>query len=236
MPLASLRRDAPSVRFKGVETQYGWRKRNKKYNTPGHAHSLTFSCYQRVPLLTNDLWRTWLAEAVRRACDKYEVALWAYVFMPEHVHLLLKPRLADYNMALLEQVLKLSLARRVLNQLKKQRSPLLGRLQVQECGVPGYRFWQAGGGHDVNIWTMKKAVEKAEYCHRNAVTRRLVEAPEKWRWSSFRWLAEGARENEPLAVDDWDETLVSRESDGTGLKQTRPVAPTRSQGAHEGPT
>ena len=83
----------------------------------------------------------------------------------------------------------------------------------------------------MNIWTMRKAVEKAEYCHRNPVARRLVELPEEWRWSSFRWLVEGAREHEPLAVDDWDETLASSECDGTGLKLPRPVTPTNIQGA-----
>jgi len=38
-----------------METACGWRKRNKKYNIAGHAHFLTFSVYQRLPLLTNDL-------------------------------------------------------------------------------------------------------------------------------------------------------------------------------------
>lgn len=36
------------------------RKKVKTYNEPGHAHLWTFSCCRRLPLLTNDLWRTWL--------------------------------------------------------------------------------------------------------------------------------------------------------------------------------
>jgi putative transposase len=164
-----------------METAHGWRKRNKKYNIAGHAHFLTFSCYRRLPLLTNELWRDWLAQAVRKTCDKYQVALWAYVFMPEHVHLLLKPRQAEYALASVEQVLKLSVVRRVLNSLKAQGSPLLARLQVQENCRIGYRFWQKGGGYDLNIWTMKKAIEKADYCHRNPVMRKLVKSAEQWR-------------------------------------------------------
>jgi hypothetical protein len=56
---------------------------------------------------------------------------------------------------------------------------------------------------------MKKAIEKAEYCHSNPVKRRLVKSAQDWRWSSFRWLVLGKRENEPLPVDDWDETLLN---------------------------
>jgi hypothetical protein len=53
---------------------------------------------------------------------------------------------------------------------------------------------------------MKKAIEKAEYCHSNPVKRRLVRSPEQWRWSSCRWLLNGLREGEPLKVDDWIES------------------------------
>ena len=63
----------------------------------------------------------------------------------------------------------------------------------------------------MNIWNMKKAIEKAEYCHNNPVKRRLVKQPEQWRWSSFRWLALGKREGEPLSVDEWDERLLDAE-------------------------
>ncbi len=45
------------------------RKRVKTYNLPGHAHFLTFSCYRRMPLLTNEMWRGWLADAVRATCE-----------------------------------------------------------------------------------------------------------------------------------------------------------------------
>ena len=196
-----------------MEASYPHRKRNKKYNTTGHVHFLTFSCHRRMKLLSNDPWRMWLAESIRSQCDKHDIALWAYVFMPEHVHVLLKPRRTSYDLAAWEQGTKLSWSRKIIVHLSRQGSPLLQAVRVKE----GYRLWQAGGGHDLNIWTMKKVIEKAEYCHRNPVKRRLVDSPEKWRWSSFRWLEQGIRDGEPLRVDDWDETLLDDESSRTGL-------------------
>ena len=35
--------------------------------------------------------------------------------------------------------------------------------------------------------TTKKRVEKLRYMHRNPVKRGLVESPEQWRWSSYRF-------------------------------------------------
>ena len=184
------------------------RKRLKRYNIPAHVHFLTFSVYQRMALLTNDLWRAWLAAEVRRACDSHDIALWAYVFMPEHVHLLVKPRRESYDMAAFLTDMKGQFSKRMATHLAATGSSLLERLRIRvRPGTVRFRFWQEGGGFDKNIWAMRLAVEKGEYCHWNPVKRRLVKSPELWRWSSFRWLELGRREGEALRVDDWDEAL-----------------------------
>jgi REP element-mobilizing transposase RayT len=124
--------------------------------------------------------------------------------MPEHVHLLLKPRRKSYRISEFMQLAKNPMARRVVNSLKRNNSPLLSQLRVpQYDGSIQYCHWQPGEGHDLNIWDMKKAVEKAVYCHHNPVKRNLVQSPEQWKWSSFRWIERGERDHEPVQVDDW---------------------------------
>ena len=182
-------------------------KTARRYDIPGHAHFLTFSCYRRLPLLTNDKWRRWLADSIRQACGKHDTALWAYVFMPEHVHLLIWPRREAYSISAFLRAIKQPVAVKALNQLKRQSSPLLQELRMNKTGGATYRFWQAGGGYDLNIWSMKKATEKAHYCHRNPVTRGLVTDPTNWRWSSFRWMEMGMTDDAPLELDSW-ESLV----------------------------
>jgi putative transposase len=108
------------------------RKRNKKFDIEGHAHFLTCSCYRRLPLLTNDSWRTMLAESIRAACQKHHAALWAYVFMPEHIHLLLKPQRANYSLAAYEHDFKLASSRRIIAALAKSRSKLLDKLAIDK--------------------------------------------------------------------------------------------------------
>jgi len=45
--------------------------------------------------------------------------------------------------------------------------------------------------YDFNVWTERKRIEKLRYMHRNPVKRGLVENPEDWQWSSFRFYAYG---------------------------------------------
>ena len=68
------------------------RKRCKRYDIPGDVHCLTFSCFQRLPLLARDRSRKWMLEAIARGRVRVPFDLWAYVIMPEHVHLLLLPK------------------------------------------------------------------------------------------------------------------------------------------------
>jgi putative transposase len=67
----------------GMERTPGDRKANRQYPHPGHLHELTFSCYHRRPLLTNDVWRRMLAESVNRAIEGHRYRLTAFVFMRE---------------------------------------------------------------------------------------------------------------------------------------------------------
>jgi len=49
-------------------------------------------------------------------------------------------------------------------------------------GAP--QFWQRRF-YDFNVYSAEKRREKLEYMHRNPVTRRLVEDPQDWIWSSY---------------------------------------------------
>jgi putative transposase len=51
------------------------------------------------------------------------------------------------------------------------------------------------------MWTGRKRVEKLRYIHGNPVSRRLVDSPEFWPWSSYRAHAFG--EAGPVVVNDW---------------------------------
>jgi REP element-mobilizing transposase RayT len=71
-----------------------WRHRLMRrphLHEPDAAHELTFSCHRRFAFLRAERTCAWLADAIDKARYEHPFLLWAYVFMPEHVHLLIWP-------------------------------------------------------------------------------------------------------------------------------------------------
>jgi putative transposase len=103
--------------------------------------------------------------ALERVREKYDLCIYGYVIMPEHVHLLVsEPERGTLAQAM--QSLKQGVARRLA-------------LRAADS------FWQARY-YDFNVWSEPKFVEKLRYIHRNPVRRGLAARPENWAWRSFR--------------------------------------------------
>ena len=105
------------------------RKQVRSYNIPGHAHELTFSCFRRLPLLSQDRTRRWLVDAMEAARRNLDLQLWAYVIMPEHVHLLFWPNWKEYEVRLIRTALKVPVARQALRFLKRRAPSHLHQLK-----------------------------------------------------------------------------------------------------------
>jgi REP element-mobilizing transposase RayT len=63
-------------------------ERGQAFPPAGRPPQLTFSCYRRMKLLTNNAWRAMLSQSIDEACQAVGCRLAAFVYMPEHVHLL----------------------------------------------------------------------------------------------------------------------------------------------------
>ena len=178
------------------------RKLVKRSNDIGHAHFITFSCWQRQKFLNSDRARGWFIESLNKSLEKHDIGCWAYVIMPEHVHLLVYPRQVKYNISKWQASLKIGVNRLAVNFLKQHNPASLAKLAAPQpdCRIT-YRFWQPGGGVDVNLWTESKIWDKIDYIHKNPVRRGLVESPELWMCSSYR---DYAQLGTGLLLIDWD--------------------------------
>ena len=162
----------------------GTRVHRKAINTAGHAHELTFSCYHRFPFLKAERTCQWLAEAIQAARIKHSFDLWAFVFMPEHVHLIVRPRSSEYAMQKIMGSIKLPVARRAIHVLQGANSPWLAKITRQRGKHTERLFWQYGGGYDRNITCGKTLLQMLDYLHNNPVRRGLVLRAADWKWSS----------------------------------------------------
>jgi putative transposase len=160
------------------------RKTIQHFNDPGHAHFLTFSCYKQLPLLSSDRTKLWLVQAINESKNKHRFSVFAYVIMPEHVHLIVQPLNQHYDIALILKSIKQSVARKAKHFLQDHNQVWLERLTVRRGSTRAFRFWQVGPGYDRNIRDEQELIEKIEYIHGNPVRRGLVQTPEAWLWSS----------------------------------------------------
>jgi putative transposase len=164
-------------------------KRRRRFNEPGQPRALTFSCFHRYAFLAHDRTREWFCEALDNARARYGYQLWAYVLMPEHVHLLVYPGNAPERMARFLQAVRQPVARRAIHYWKSNAPDWLARLTVREGKRIRHRFWQPGGGYDRNLTSAEALRAIIDYLYANPVRRGLVAKVEDWEWSSARWYA-----------------------------------------------
>jgi len=169
-------------------------------NEPGHAHELTFCCFHRYAFLKAERTCAWLADAINEARKELEFALWAYVFMPEHVHLMVLPKRPNYDIRIILQKIKEPVGRKAIKYLQLSSPDWLPRITVQRGKRQERRFWQAGGGFDRNVFEPHTLLAMLEYIHANLVRRGLVSRAEDWKWSSAGWI-EGKNSLRPDALD-----------------------------------
>ena len=133
---------------------------------PGSPHHVTQRGNRRERIFFDDgdceLYRDWLAQS----CRKFDVSVWAYCLMPNHVHLILTP--ADAS----GLALALSRAHRLYAGFVNARARQTGRL------FQG-RYGSVALDED-------HLMAAARYVALNPVRARLVARAQDWPWSSVR--------------------------------------------------
>jgi len=107
--------------------------------------------------------------ALERVRRSFNLCVYGYVVMPEHVHLLLSEPQRD-TLADAIKSLKQGVSRRLIGEAE--------------------HFWQKRY-YDFNIRNYRQFMEKLRYIHRNPVKRGLCARPDDWGWSSFLHHATG---------------------------------------------
>ena len=141
-----------------------------------------------------------MVDALDRSRSKHNFHLWAYVIMPEHVHLLIWPTGQEYDISDILSSIKQSVAKRAVPFVRSSGAVFLRRMEDrQPSGEVHYRFWQPGGGYDRNLTEPETVEHEMNYIHNNPVSRGLCSRPEDWHWSSAADYA-GVRLG-PLRID-----------------------------------
>ena len=162
--------------------------RLKRYYGFGHLHFLTFSCYQRRPLLDAPTARTFFLSTLDEIRARYHFEVRGYVVMPEHVHLLLSEP-GEQTLSVALKALKQRISRDFRGGMPDSNKYWLP-LGLRNLASNLPRFWEPRF-YDFNVYTQGKLNEKLKYMHANPVTRGLVDHPGAWIWSSYLFYETG---------------------------------------------
>jgi putative transposase len=164
-------------------------KRLHRFDDDASPRELTFSCFRGYPFLAKDRVRKWFIEALEEVRPAWPLDYWAYVIMPEHVHLLVAPREPGVKVGRFEGAVKEKVARQAIGWMEEYAPEWIPRITVVEGNRTRRRFWQPGGGYDRNVDNLATLQSMIDYLHENPVRRRLVARAVDWEWSSARWYA-----------------------------------------------
>jgi len=123
----------------------------------------------------------------------------AFVFMPEHLHLLVYPRPTQPAFGTYLARIKRPFSGLVKEEWSKTRPELVDELTIPERpGKFSFRFWQEGPGFDRKLFSREAVLASIDYLHSNPMRRGLCQRAIDWPWSSARYyLAEPPRQQFP---------------------------------------
>ena len=155
--------------------------RRERQESPRDVRFITFGCYRRLPLLRQAWAKDIVVDHLAHTRSRLGYQLFAYVVMPNHVHLLLHPDVEVAKVPRILSALKTRTSRLILQRLWAERPAVVVRA-TSERGEP--HLWQPGGGYDRNVFSRQEFLEKARYIEDNPVRKGLVLFPEEYAWSS----------------------------------------------------
>ena len=133
-----------------------------------YIYFVTTNIYNQEKIFLNPVVSRLFIKEVNRLKKEIGFKIFAYVIMPDHVHLLILP-LFDRDISYIMMRIKGTSAR-VINSM-------LGRT--------GQKLWQ-DEFYDYIPRNRNKVLEKIAYIHKNPVRKGLVECPEDYLFSSYR--------------------------------------------------
>ena len=160
---------------------------------------ITLVSKDRLPVFQTDAIKVITCNAIDEARRSHDFLLFAYVIMPDHMHLLTNQ---PDKPSILLRYIKGVVAHRVIEYLKeKNYLSSLEKLRHEE--------WKRN--HRYSLWQQEKNVfsvisesvfmQKVNYIHQNPVRAGFVERSIDYRFSSARFWQRCESDDEPLRVD-----------------------------------
>lgn len=137
------------------------------FDDPSHFYFITASTIEWIPLFKEEKYAEIILDALSFFRNKKEILLFAFVLMPSHLHLIIKPK--NISIGRFLQSFGSLTAHKIIKSLKQDgRKELLSTLHEKRRDLRSqYSLWQEIFSE--NIFTEKFLEQKMEYIHQNPI-------------------------------------------------------------------
>lgn len=162
------------------------------------AYYLTSVAKDRLPIFHTDKIAKLTCDAINEARNSGNFLIFAYVIMPDHIHLVTDSRRKSKDV---HRFVNGIVSRRVIDYLKeKGHAVSLKKLKTVRTDGSQYSLWQHHPDTRL-LWNEEMLWQRIQYTHFNPVRAGLAENPNDWKWSSARIFHKRRLDGEPLEVD-----------------------------------
>lgn len=165
--------------------------RKYKFRKPDAAYFVSFATVNWVDVFTREIYLGILAESITFCRNNKGVEIYAYVFMPNHIHLLFRSTKNDPSGFMRD--FKKYTSKKLIEAIKlnpeENRKEMLLRIfrnaGIEKSNVKNYQFWQQDN-HPIIVYSNWVIKQKVDYIHQNPVKAGFVGRALDWKYSSAR--------------------------------------------------
>ena len=183
--------------------------RKYKFKNLTAAYFVSFATVYWIDVFTRQAYFSILEESIKHCRKEKGMEVFAYCFMPNHIHMVFRSDNGDP--AGLLRDFKGFTARKLIKTIEDNPQEsrkewllcMMERAGKMNSNVRKRQFWQQHN-KPIELWSGKVIKQKIEYIHYNPVVQGFVTDPIHWKYSSARNYAE-------------DDTVLKIDSDGMHL-------------------
>jgi len=165
--------------------------RNYKFHNTSGLYFVSFATVYWVDVFTRQAYFNLLVESIAYCRAKKGMELYAYCFMPSHVHLIF--RSANHDPSGLLRDFKKYTAKSIIkaieeNSQESRKEWLLDLIEQagrKKSNILYRQLWQHHN-KPIELWSEKVIKQKLDYIHNNPVASGFVTNPVDWKYSSAR--------------------------------------------------
>ena len=165
--------------------------RKYKFQNPTAAYFVSFATVYWLDIFTRQVYLTILEQSVEHCRKEKGMKVFAYCFMPSHVHFVFRSvnedpsgLLRDFKGFTAKKIIK-AIEENPQESRKEWLLWMMERAGKKKSNISKRQFWQQHN-KPIELWSGKVIKQKIDYIHNNPVEQGFVTDPVDWKYSSAR--------------------------------------------------